>query len=100
MSTTYLFSGITIEVLNRMREEDSADYVLKLDSTPDRIGGTVRKPTPFGDVTVRFDHDSQRAEMTVTILKKPMLLPAAVLWAGLTHALRCASGDSASPDSE
>lgn len=96
MSRTHIFSGVTIEVLNRMREQDSADHGLERD--PDRIGGTVNKPTPFGHVVARFDHDNQRAEMTVTTLHKPMLLPAAVLWVGVSHALRRASGQAALPN--
>ena len=92
MSKTHIFSGVTMEVLNRMREEDSGDYTLELD--PHRIAGTVNKPTPLGHVVVRFDHDNQRSEMTVTILKKPMLLPTAVLWAGVSHALRRASAET------
>ena len=86
MSSKRVFSGVTLDVLTRMREEDSGDYALTLES--DRIGGTVNKPTPFGCVVVRFDHDARRAEMTVTILHKPLLLPAALLWAGVSHALR------------
>ncbi len=97
MSRTHVFSGVTLEVLNRMREEDSGDYALELNA--DRTGGTVNKTSPFGDVVVRFEHDNQRAEMTVTILHKPLLLPAAVLWAGVSHALRRASGDAALPAS-
>lgn len=91
MSRTQIFPGVTIAVLTRMREEDSGDYALQLD--PERIGGTVNKTTPFGNVVVRFEHDDQRAELAVTILHKPMLLPAAVLWAGVAHALRRASGE-------
>ena len=90
MSRTQVFSGITIAGLSRLREEDSDDYDLDLD--PGRVGGTVNKSTPFGDVVVRFDHDSQRAEMTVTIVKKPALLPSALLWAGVSRALRRSPG--------
>ena len=90
MSRTQVFSGVTIERLTRMHEEDGGEYALQLDA--DRKGGTVNKPTPFGPVLVRFAHDNRRAEMTVTILHKPMLLPVAVLWAGVAHALRRTGG--------
>jgi hypothetical protein len=90
MSKTRVFPGVTFALLSRMREEDGDDYALAVD--PGRIGGTVHKPTPLGEVVVRFEHDDQRAEMTVTIVSKPALLPAAVLWAGVSHALRRASG--------
>ena len=98
MSRTHIFSDITFELLGRLEVEDGADYVLKLD--PDRMGGTVSKPTPLGDVVVRFEHDNLRAEMTVTILKKPLLLPAAVLWAGVSQALHRASGEPLPDDAD
>jgi hypothetical protein len=44
---------------------------------PDQSGGTVRRPTPLGEVAVRFTHDRVREEMTVTIVSKPKLLPEA-----------------------
>lgn len=86
MSKTRVFTGVTFERLSRMQEEDRGDYALALE--PGRIGGTVHKPTPLGVVVVRFAHDIQRAEMTVTILKKPVLVPAEVVWVGVSRALR------------
>ncbi len=89
MSKTRVFPGVTFALLSRMREDDGGEYALAVD--PGRVGGIVHKPTPLGEVIVRFEHDDRRAEMTVTILRKPALLPAAVLWAGVSHALRRAS---------
>lgn len=85
MAETRRFSGITLERLSRMHAAGSTDYTLSLD--PDRSGGTVSRTTPLGDVIVRFTHDRRRAEMTVVILQKPRLLPAAMVWAGVLHAL-------------
>jgi hypothetical protein len=75
-----VFHGITLAVLVRMHAEGGGDHVVELD--PDQSGGTVRRPTR----SVRSPSVSPttgREEMTVTIVRKPKLLPAAVLWAGV-----------------
>jgi hypothetical protein len=81
-----VFQGITLAALVRMHGEGGGDHVVELD--PDQSGGTVRRPTPLGEVAVRFTHDRAREEMTVTIVRKPKLLPEAVLWAGVARALQ------------
>lgn len=91
-----MFSGVTVAALVRMHDAGSSEYALDLD--PDRRGGAVRRPTPLGDVVVRFTHDRERAEMHVTIVSKPRLLPAAVLWAGVAMALRQAADPPARPE--
>jgi hypothetical protein len=78
--------GITLAALVRMHAEGGGDQVLELD--PDQSGGTVRQPTPLGEVAVRFLHNRAPEEMTVTIVSKPKLLPAALLWAGVAMALQ------------
>ena len=93
MSKKHVFSGVTAEVLGRLRHEDDGAYVLELD--PDRVGGVLIRRSGLGEVAVRFDHDRERAEITVTIVKKPMLLPTAVLLAEMSLALRRASGEAA-----
>ncbi len=80
-------------MLGRLTGEDDGSYALPLD--PDRIGGTLTKRTGMGEVVVRFDHDNARAEMTVTILKKPMMLPTPLLLAEFSLALRRANGEVA-----
>ncbi len=91
MSSRHIFSGVTLEVLSRLQAEDDGSYVLELDRN--RIGGTLTRRSGLGDIIVRFDHDSQRREMAVTILKKPMLLPTPLLLAEMSLALRRAAGD-------
>jgi hypothetical protein len=81
-----VFHGITLAALVRMHAEGGSDHVVELD--PDQSGGTVRRPTPLGEVTVRFAHDREREEMTVTIVSKPKLLPDKVLWAGVALVLQ------------
>lgn len=91
MSKRHAFSGVTSELLGRLQQFDDGGYELQLDR--DRIGGTLTRHTGLGDVVVRFDHDRERAEMTVTILKKPMLMPTPLLLAEMSLALRRANGD-------
>ncbi len=92
MPDTHVFSGVTPEVLDRLggADDGSGNYTLELD--PDRRGGKLTRRSGMGEVVVRFDHDVERAELTVTIVKKPMLLPAVALWAEMTFALQSASG--------
>ena len=96
MSKKHVFSSVTLEVLERLREQDDGNYQLALD--PGRIGGTLTKHTGLGDVVLRFDHDNERAEMTVTIVNKPMLVPVPLLLAEMSLALRLASGGIGSSD--
>ena len=85
-SPVHVFAGVTLALLERLHAAGDSDYALQLD--PDRRGGTVRRPTPLGEVVVRFAHDPARATMTVTILHKPRLVPAAVVWSGVARALQ------------
>jgi hypothetical protein len=96
MSKAHVFSGVTLATLIRMDEAGSSEYTVDLD--PDRRGGTVRRPTPMGDVVVRFAHDQDRSEMRVTVVSKPKLLPAAVIWAGVAVALGRAADPAAGKD--
>lgn len=84
-----MFRGITAEVLNRLREGDDGSNVLDLESNGS--GGRLTRRTPLGEVVIRFDHDAQRAELTVTVLKKPFFLPTIALWAEMSNALENAS---------
>ena len=76
-------------MLGRLKGEDDGSYDLELD--PDRIGGTLTRRSGMGVIVVRFVHDNARAEMAVTILKKPMLLPTPLLLAEMSLALRRAT---------
>ena len=86
MSKRHVFSGVTSEVLGRLQQWDDGSYELQLDL--DRIGGTLTRHTGLGDVVVRFDHDRERAEMTVRILKKPMLMLTPLLVARMATIFR------------
>ena len=91
MSRKHIFAGVTSETLGRLPQWDDGSFELQLDR--DRIGGTLTRRTGLGEVVVRFNHDNERAEMTVTIVKKPMLMPTPLLLAEMSLALRRANGD-------
>ncbi|HKM61297.1 MAG TPA: hypothetical protein VJY39_02290 [Acidisphaera sp.] len=93
MTKSHTFSGVTLAVLQRMSETNRNDYVLVLDE--ERRTGTVTGKSPLGDVAVRFDYTIERAEMRLTVLKKPMFVPLPMLWAEFSLALREATTDLA-----
>jgi hypothetical protein len=97
-SKTHIFPGVTLQALERLRDQAGGNYALKLD--PDGVGGLLTTHTPMGDVVLRFDHDSERDELKVTIVKKPMLLPAAVIVTETSQVLRHAAGLADSPASD
>jgi hypothetical protein len=94
-SKTHVFPGITQHTLENLRKQSDGNYLLQLD--PDGAGGLLTTPTGMGDVVVRFDHNVERAELTVTIVKKPMLLSTAVILTETSEALRRAAGPTKSP---
>jgi hypothetical protein len=93
MSNSRIFRGVTLAVLNRMRE--AKEPVMNQNSSafdlnPDGKTGIISGRSSVGDVVIGFYYDETRAEVTVTILKKPMFAPAALVWAELSYALRSA----------
>ncbi len=94
-SKTHVFPGVTRQALTSLQNQAGGNYALELD--PDGAGGLLTTRTGMGDVVVRFSHDSERAELTLTIVKKPMLLPAAMILEGTSQALRKAAGQASAP---
>ena len=98
---THVFSGVTLEALLSLRDQSGlasqagGNYAVELD--PDGVGGLFKIDIGMGDVVVRFSHNSEHAELTLTIVKKPIFLPAAAIWAGTSQVLRNASGRSGLP---
>ncbi len=101
-SKTHVFSGVTLQSLLNLQNQagvagqTGGNYSLQFD--PDRTGGVLSMNPGVGDVVVRFSHDSARSELTLTIVKKPMLLPTAVIWAGASQVLRQAADTPVSGD--
>ncbi len=65
----------------------SGERDFMLDIHQDGTSGTISGASSLGRVSLHFDYDEARAEMTLTILKKPMLAPAALLWAEFSYAV-------------
>jgi hypothetical protein len=89
-SKTHVFPGVTLDALKSLQGQGGGkSYSLKLD--PDGVGGLFTMRAGISDVVVRFSYNIERAELTLTIMKKPILLPAAMIWAGTSQVLRLAA---------
>ena len=89
MSNSRTFSGVTLEILNRMKALGRAErHRLRPPKAP---LSTATRQTPFGERVIEFVHDPAKVELTLTLVKKPWLLPAeSVLWNGFSQTLdRC-----------
>ena len=87
------FSDVTIDLLERIAaRDDVAGFAFDID--PDRRTGTACGATPLGEVAIRFDLVPERAEMTVTILRKPSFVPTALLWSEFARAIERARAAS------
>ena len=89
MPSTRTFSGVTPEILHLMKEFGRAEYNIVYDP-PEGPVSTATSQTPLGECVVEFAHDPAKAELTLTLLKKPWLLPEGLLWSGFSETLeRC-----------
>lgn len=95
VSSTHVFTGVSLQALTSLRDqagkpgEPGVNYALELD--PDGLGGLLTSHTPMGDVVVRLSYNSELAELTLTIVKKPMLVPARMIVEGTSQVLHQAS---------
>ena len=89
MPSTRTFSGVTPSILSRMKEFGRAEYSIVYDP-PEGPVSTATSQTPLGECVIEFVHDAERAELTLTLVKKPWLLPEGLLWNGFSETLeRC-----------
>ena len=89
MSNSRTFSGVTTEILDRMKALGRAEYDIVYDP-PEGPVSTATSQTPLGECVIEFAHDPAKAELTLTLVKKPWLLPEGVLWNGFVATLdRC-----------
>jgi hypothetical protein len=86
MPTSRTFSGISSEIVGRMKEYGRSQYGIVFDP-PDGPNSTAISQTPFGECVIEFAHDSARQELTLTLVKKPWLLPESLLWNGFLTTL-------------
>jgi len=89
MPSTRSFSGVTAEILSRMKEFGRAEYGIVYDP-PEGPISTATSQTPLGECVIEFVHDVAKGELTLTLVRKPWLLPESLLWNGLSETLeRC-----------
>ncbi|MGD0106151.1 MAG: hypothetical protein ABSC06_19240 [Rhodopila sp.] len=81
MAESRAFSGVTIEVVHRIKHVAHTEHGVLFYPT-NGTNGTATGRTPFGDCVVHFVHDGAQSVLVLTPLKKPMLLPAGLLWRG------------------
>jgi hypothetical protein len=86
MSNTRTFSDVTAEVVSRMKEFARAKYNIVFEP-PDGSASIATSQTPLGECVIEFAHDVEKAELTLTLIKKPWLLPESTLWNGFTETL-------------
>ena len=89
MPGTRTFPDVTAEILSRMKEFGRAEYGIVYDP-PEGPISTATSRTPLGECVIEFVHDAAKAELTLTLVKKPWLLPEGLLWNGFSETLeRC-----------
>jgi len=89
MSTSRTFPGVTSEILSRMKELGRAEYHIIYDPAEGPVS-TATSQTPLGECVIEFAHDPAKAELTLTLVRKPWLLPESLLWDGFVSTLeRC-----------
>ncbi len=89
MPTSRTFSGISGEIVARMKEHGRSQYGIVFDP-PEGANSIATGQTPLGECVIEFAHDGARQELTLTLIKKPWLLPESLLWNGfLTTLERC-----------
>jgi len=86
MAAFRTFSPITVDHVLRIKLVARDRYGILFDP-PDGTHGTAIGHTPFGDCVVSFAHDSAQAALVLTLVQKPRLLPAGLLWSAFKDEL-------------
>ena len=85
MAKVPTLTGVTKAVLEYLHAIGGRDFETAFEA--DSRSGTITGASGFSRVSLHFDYDEPRAEMTLTILKKPMLALASLLWAEFSYAV-------------
>ena len=89
MSVTGIFCSVSTEIAIRLKEVGRSRYGIVFDPLEGQ-SGTATGQTPLGECVIEFVHDSAREELTLTLVRKPWLLPESLLWMGFQRTLeRC-----------
>ena len=88
MPQSVTFHNITPAVLERLGAAGKRGGSYHLERSADGSRGTISGETPVGHLTLGFEYEAERATITVTIERKPLLVPAALVFATISTALR------------
>jgi hypothetical protein len=89
MFNSRTFSDVTVEALSRIKVLGRTQYAVVFEP-PDGPRSSAISQTPFGECVIEFEYDGARAELTLTIVKKPWLVPESLLWSAFLETLeRC-----------
>ena len=86
MAATRTFSSVTADLMHRIRQVARDEHGILFDP-PDGTKGTATGSTPLGVCIVDFVYDTAQAELVMTVVKKPLMLPAAFLWTAFSAEL-------------
>jgi hypothetical protein len=79
LSASRAFSGVTVAVVNRIKQVAHGEHGIVFDPH-DGTKGTAIARTPIGNFVMDFVHDAARSVLVLTLVKKPVLLPAVLVW--------------------
>lgn len=91
MALTRTFSSVTADLMHRIRQVAREEHGILFDP-PDATKGTATGRTPLGECIVHFAYDSVQAELVMTLVKKPLMLPAGFLWTAFSAELERSRG--------
>jgi hypothetical protein len=89
MAASRSFASVTAEHLDRLKQLARDRHGIAFDP-PDGPTGAATGRTPFGECVVHYAHDDAAAVLVVTLIRKPMALPAGFMWKSFEDVLeRC-----------
>ncbi|MGO9039921.1 MAG: hypothetical protein ACLPQI_07645 [Steroidobacteraceae bacterium] len=96
MSQSIVFREVTPAVLERLGAAGGGGGY-RLEKSADGSRGTLSGETPVGHLWLSFKYEAEHHSLTVTIDRKPFLVPAALVFATISNALREAGATHAPP---
>jgi hypothetical protein len=86
MAASRTFASVTADLVHRIKQVAHEQHNVTFEP-PDGTKGTATGRTPFGDCIVHFAHDAAQAVLVMTLVKKPMVLPATLMWSAFSAEL-------------
>jgi len=96
MASQHTFQDVTPEILDHLANQPGEADSLSLTFHETGLSGEAKGMSSLGEVSVGFEYRPESAELTLTVLKKPILVPVPLLWAEFSQALRRARAEMAS----